>query len=83
AEVLFGDQVGIRPDQVTGRTWGAKGTTPIVRRTGNRFSVNAMRAVHHEVRRSRVWCEGRAGYSRWSWAGVHGEDRPTCWPGAR
>ncbi|MCX5433659.1 IS630 family transposase [Streptomyces sp. NBC_00257] len=45
AEVLFGDQVGIRSDQVTGRTWGAKGTTPVVRRTGNRFSVNAMSAI--------------------------------------
>lgn len=43
--VLFADQVGIRPDQVTGRTWGAKGTTPVVRRTGNRFSVNAVSAV--------------------------------------
>ncbi|WP_452750457.1 IS630 family transposase [Streptomyces celluloflavus] len=43
--VLFADRVGIRSDQVTGRTWGAKGTTPIVRRTGNRFSVNAMSAI--------------------------------------
>ncbi|MFC8586494.1 IS630 family transposase [Streptomyces sp. NPDC057217] len=45
AEVLFGDQVGIRSDQVTGRTRGAKGATPVVRRTGNRFSVNAMSAI--------------------------------------
>ncbi len=45
AEVLFADQVGVRSDQVTGRTWGAKGSTPIVRRTGNRFSVNAMSAI--------------------------------------
>ncbi|WP_455772389.1 IS630 family transposase [Streptomyces parvus] len=45
AEVLFADQVGVRADQVTGRTWGAKGSTPIVRRTGNRFSVNAMSAI--------------------------------------
>ncbi|MGW0937806.1 IS630 family transposase [Streptomyces sp. NPDC002666] len=44
-EILFADQVGIRSDQVTGRTWGAKGRTPIVRRTGNRFSVNAMSAI--------------------------------------
>jgi hypothetical protein len=44
-EVLFGDQVGIRSDRVTGRTWGAKDTTPVVRRTGNRFSVNAMSAI--------------------------------------
>lgn len=44
-EVLFADHVGIRSDQVTGRTWGEKGRTPIVRRTGNRFSVNAMSAI--------------------------------------
>ncbi|MFB7465163.1 IS630 family transposase [Streptomyces sp. NPDC056224] len=43
--VLFADQVGIRSDQVTGRTWGERGRTPIVRRTGNRFSVNAMSAI--------------------------------------
>ncbi|NEC63838.1 IS630 family transposase [Streptomyces sp. SID9727] len=44
-EILFADQVGIRSDQVTGRTWGEKGKTPVVRRTGNRFSVNAMSAI--------------------------------------
>ncbi len=43
--MLFADQVDIRSDQVTGRTWGAKGCTPLVRRTGNRFSVNAMSAI--------------------------------------
>lgn len=45
SEGLFADQVGIRSDQVTGRTWGEKGRTPTVRRTGNRFSVNAMSAI--------------------------------------
>ncbi|WP_434096621.1 IS630 family transposase [Streptomyces nitrosporeus] len=44
-EVLFADQVGIRSDQVTGRTWGMKGKTPVVRRTGSRFSVNTMSAI--------------------------------------
>lgn len=44
-EVFFADQVGIRSDQATGRTWGTKGCTPIVRRSGNRFSVNAMSAI--------------------------------------
>ncbi|MFJ3419112.1 hypothetical protein ACIPN8_22510 [Streptomyces sp. NPDC086082] len=28
-----------------GRTWGAKGCTPVVRRAGGRFSVNAMSAI--------------------------------------
>nr|WP_256362435.1 transposase [Streptomyces sp. TRM70350] len=39
------DRGGIRSDQVTGRSWGAKGCTPVVRRTGNRFSVNATSAI--------------------------------------
>ncbi|MFI1184659.1 IS630 family transposase [Streptomyces sp. NPDC020799] len=45
AEVLFADQVGIRSGHITGRTWGEKGRTPVVCRTGNRFSVNAMSAI--------------------------------------
>ncbi|MGY0070777.1 transposase [Streptomyces sp. QTS137] len=45
AEGLFGGQVGVRSDQVTGRTRGAKGATPVVGRTGNRFSVNEMSAI--------------------------------------
>ncbi len=49
-EVLFADQVGIRSDQVTGRTWGEKGKTPVVRRSGNRFSVNAMSAISSKGR---------------------------------
>ncbi|WP_405483394.1 IS630 family transposase [Streptomyces sp. NBC_00009] len=44
-EILFADQIGVRSDQVTGRTWVEKGRTPIVRHTGNRFSVNAMSAI--------------------------------------
>ncbi|WP_031511521.1 IS630 family transposase [Streptomyces megasporus] len=44
-EILFADQVGVRSDQVTGRTWGEKGRTPVVRRTRNRFSVHAMSAI--------------------------------------
>ncbi|MGW1156560.1 IS630 family transposase [Streptomyces rubiginosohelvolus] len=45
-EILFADQVGIRFAQVTGgRTWGEKGRTPVVRRSGNRFSANAMSAI--------------------------------------
>lgn len=32
-------------DQVTGRAWGEKGKTPVVLRSGNRFSVNAMSAI--------------------------------------
>ncbi|MFH8739479.1 IS630 family transposase [Streptomyces sp. NPDC017964] len=44
-QVLFADQVGIRSDQVTGRTWGERSRSPVVRRCGNRFSVNAMSVI--------------------------------------
>jgi transposase len=50
--VLFADQTGIRSDQVSGRTWAPCGQTPTVRRTGNRFSVNAMSAISP---RGRMW----------------------------
>lgn len=43
--MLFADRDGIHPDQATGRTWGLRGRTPPVRRTGSRFSVNAMSAI--------------------------------------
>jgi transposase len=45
AAVLFGDQVGVRSDQLAGRTWGRKGQTPTVARAGNRFGLNAMSTI--------------------------------------
>ncbi len=63
AVVLFGDQVGVRSDQLSGRTWGRKGQTPTVARTGNRFSLNAMSTIstkgelHFTVMRERFNAE--------------------------
>jgi len=45
AVILFGDQVGVRSDQLAGRTWGRKGQTPTVARTGNRFGLSAMSTI--------------------------------------
>ena len=45
AVILFGDQVGVRSDQLPGRTWGRKGQTPTVARTGNRFGLSAMSTI--------------------------------------
>ncbi|WP_374208007.1 transposase [Streptomyces sp. MUM 203J] len=94
-EVLFADQVGIRSDQITGRTWGAKGRTPVVRRTGNRFSVNAY--VRSEPRggctswpspgpSTRRWCAasspGSPGTStgRSTWSSAHRSKTVRDWP---
>lgn len=43
--VLFADQVGARSDHLSGRTWGRRGETPTLARTGNRFAINAMSAI--------------------------------------
>lgn len=51
--------VGIRTDQVTGRTWGEKGRTPIGRRIDNRFSANATSAINTKGR-IRPWCSGQS-----------------------
>ncbi|WP_330178577.1 IS630 family transposase [Nocardia sp. NBC_01503] len=45
AVILFGDQVGVRSDQLSGRTWGRRGQTPTLARTGKRFSLNAMSTI--------------------------------------
>ncbi|MFI1472202.1 transposase [Streptomyces wuyuanensis] len=50
-DVLFADQVGVRSDQVSGRTWGEQGKTRVVRRAGNRCSVNAIFAISNRGRR--------------------------------
>jgi len=44
-QVMFADQVGVRSAHLAGRTWGLRGKTPTMTRTGNRFSVNAMSAI--------------------------------------
>jgi transposase len=45
AEIYFGDEAGVRSDCHGGRTWGAKGQTPVVVSTGKRSSVNMISAV--------------------------------------
>jgi hypothetical protein len=43
--ILFADQVGVRPDHLSGATWGRVGQRPTVARTGKRFCLNAMSAI--------------------------------------
>jgi transposase len=45
AEIYFEDEAGIRSDYHAGTTWGVKGTTPVVKTTGARFSVNMISAI--------------------------------------
>jgi transposase len=45
-EVYFWDESGFRADAVHGKTWGAKGQTPVVERPGQRQSISAASAVN-------------------------------------
>ena len=46
ARIFFGDEAGVRSDYHAGTTWGLKGKTPIVPRTGGRHSLNILSAVN-------------------------------------
>jgi transposase len=45
ATINWGDEMGLRSDHNVGRTYGLKGKTPIVKRTGNRFSCNMISTI--------------------------------------
>ncbi len=45
AEVFFEDESGVRSDFHSGSTWAVRGQTPIVRVTGQRFSLNMISAI--------------------------------------
>lgn len=46
AEIFFWDESGFRADAVHGKTWGLRGSTPVVRRPGQRQSMSAASAVN-------------------------------------
>jgi len=46
AEIFFWDESGFRADAVHGKTWSAKGQTPVVERPGQRQSISAASAVN-------------------------------------
>jgi transposase len=45
AEIFFADESGVRSDFHAGTTWAPIGQTPVVRQTGQRFSLNMISAV--------------------------------------
>lgn len=46
ADIFFWDESGFRADAVHGKTWGARGHTPVVHRPGQRQSISAASAVN-------------------------------------
>jgi transposase len=45
ADIFFGDEAGVRSDAHSGKTWAARGKTPVVSTTGARFGCNMISAI--------------------------------------
>lgn len=48
AIISWCDEMGLRSDHNVGRTYGLKGKTPVVKRTGNRFSCNMISSITNQ-----------------------------------
>lgn len=48
ARIWWGDEMGLRSDHQTGTTWGEKGQTPVVKKTGQRFGCNMISAITNQ-----------------------------------
>jgi transposase len=50
AEILWGDETGLRSDHAAGRSYGLRGQTPVIPGTGRRFSASALSAISNRGR---------------------------------
>jgi transposase len=48
AVIYFGDETGMRSDHQSGRSYAPKGETPVIKRTGQRFSLNMISAISNK-----------------------------------
>jgi transposase len=50
AEIFWGDEMGLRSDHASGRTYGLRGVTPQIPTTGHRFGCNMISALTNRGR---------------------------------
>ena len=48
ALIWWGDESGLRSDHQAGTTWGEKGRTPVVKKSGKRFGCNMISAITNQ-----------------------------------
>jgi transposase len=46
--IYFGDETGMRSDHQAGRSYAPKGQTPVIKKTGKRFSLNMVSAISNK-----------------------------------
>ena len=59
AQVLWGDEMGLRSDHAAGRSFGLRGRTPVVPGTGRRFSASVISAISNRGRLNFMVFTGR------------------------
>jgi transposase len=50
AEIHWGDEMGLRSDHQSGRSWGRRGQTPVIPGTGRRFGCNMISTITNRGR---------------------------------
>ena len=59
AVIYFGDETGMRSDHQAGRSYAPKGETPVIKRTGQRFSLNMISAISNKGHLQFLIIDGR------------------------
>ena len=59
AVIYFGDETGMRSDHQAGRSYAPAGETPVIKKTGQRFSLNMISAISNKGHLQFMIIEGR------------------------
>lgn len=59
AVIYFGDETGMRSDHQAGKSYAPKGETPVIKKTGQRFSLNMISAISNRGHLQFMILDGR------------------------
>ena len=59
AVIYFEDEVGMRSDHQAGKSYAPKGETPVIKKTGQRFSINMISAISNKGHVEFMLLDGR------------------------
>ena len=59
AVIYFGDETGMRSDHQAGKSYAPKGETPVIKKTGQRFSLNMISAISNNGHLQFMVIDGR------------------------
>lgn len=60
AQIYWGDEMGLRSDHVSGKSYAPAGQTPLIRATGQRFGCNMISAITNKGALAFMVFEGKS-----------------------